>query len=64
MESLLTSAKGQVTELPLGGVFGDQTAGMGCRYVSSTVGLPALIAGAKLDNQHLLLEQWLWPPNQ
>ena len=64
MESLLISAKGQVTELPLGGVFGDQTAGMGCRYVSSTAGLPALIAGAKLDNQHLLLEQWLWPPNQ
>ena len=64
MESLLTSAKGQVTEPPLGGVFGDQTAGMGCRYVSSTAGLPALIAGAKLDNQHLLLKQWLWPPNQ
>ena len=57
MESLLTSAKGQVTEPPLGGVFGDQTADVGCRYVFST-------AGAKLDNQHLLLKQWLWPPNQ
>ena len=64
MESLLTSAKGQVTELPLGGVFGDQIISMGCRYVSSTAELLALIAGAKLDNQHLLLEQWLWPPNQ
>ena len=44
MESLLISAKGQVTELPLGGVFGVQTAGMSCRYVSSIAGLPALIA--------------------